>query len=276
MDEAAVGALADFTDGLRKKLDGVNAAKGKEAEALAADLSSFIERNMRELMQQGISVAEIQKAVQAATERVPQTHASDAEGGDEEYEDPELLVSSSICFLPAEDAVIAAFAAGEFGGEEMMNRLTSSEDEISVEMSEGLDLVLTDYGKDPSMDDVTGGGEIVTGPDGEAFAPGTLDLGRSVVAEPMVFKTSEEVRDICKRLEPFTEKAFLKRADIRKLIKHGWLEGYDPKSVMKEADYIISAVRDEFTELREIYRRAAEQNKGMAIFVRYEEIDDEG
>jgi hypothetical protein len=60
------------------------------------------------------------------------------------------------------------------------------------------------------------------------------------------------------------------------MIKSGWLDGYDPRTVKKEAAYIIDALWEEFTALREVYQRASEQRKGMFIFVGYqgEETDD--
>jgi hypothetical protein len=77
-------------------------------------------------------------------------------------------------------------------------------------------------------------------------------------------------------LEPFDQKTFFKKADIKNLLKSGWLDGYDPRSVKKEADYIISELWKEFTVLLEVYRRASEQRKGMLIFVGYQgkEKDD--
>ncbi|MCL2148685.1 MAG: YfbM family protein [Methanomassiliicoccaceae archaeon] len=275
MDEAASKALADFIDGLMKRMDAVYSARGKEAETAGGTVNAFIEKNMRDLIGLGIPVAEIQKAVQAATDRVPQTRAPDS-GREEDGEDEGAMppLRGCVCFVPADGAAIAAFAAGGLDGDGLMDRMLSDQDETCIEMPDGLDIVLTDYGRDPSMDDVTGGGEVVAGPDGEAFIPGLLDIGHAVIGEPMVFKAPEEVKDICKRLAPITEKEFKKRADIKKLIKH-WLVGYDPKSAKREAEYIIDALLDEFIELRGAYRQAAEEGLGMAVYVRYELIDDE-
>jgi hypothetical protein len=77
-------------------------------------------------------------------------------------------------------------------------------------------------------------------------------------------------------LEPFDQKTFFRKADIKKLLKSGWLDGYDPRSVKKETDYIIDELWKEFTVLQEVYRRASEQRKGMLIFAGYQgkEIDD--
>jgi hypothetical protein len=76
-------------------------------------------------------------------------------------------------------------------------------------------------------------------------------------------------------LEQFDQKTFFKKVDIKKLLKSGWLDGYDPRSVKKETNYIIDELWKEFTILLKVYRRASEQRKGMLIFVGYQgkEID---
>jgi len=86
----------------------------------------------------------------------------------------------------------------------------------------------------------------------------------------MVFKTSEEVKSLQKLLEPVTQNVFYKKADIKKLIKAGWLADYDKKSVKKEADFIIGELWKEFVTLKKVYRKAAEQQKGMVVFMGYE------
>ena len=280
MEENVDNQLNEFALQVREQFDRLNAAKGKEAEQLQAALSAFITEQTVALIKQGLPVLQIQEALRSATDMVPQTYAPD-DTGDDSDEALESSVGSITYFLPIEESVIDAFAAGKMSNRELMELLYSSPDAAQLEMTDGLDIILTDYGKNMALDDATGGGEIVAGPDGEAFMPESIDIrfesesgeiaNSGAVREPMVFKTAEEVTSLAALLEPITEKAFYKRADIKKLLKAGWLADYDTRSVKKEADFIIGELWKECAALKEEYRKAAEQQKGMAIFIRYEE-----
>ena len=274
MEENTDNLLAEFARQVREQIDKVNAAKGKQAEQLQTALSKFITEQVQALVKQGLPVMKIQETLRAATDMVPQTYAPD-DTGDDSGEALEPPVGSITFFLPMDESIINAFTAGKLGKAELMDLLGSSPDITPIEMSGGLDLVLTDYGKNMALDDATGGGEIVAGPDGEAFIPENLDIRNTegdcgAVREPMVFKTAPEVKSIEALLEPITEYVFRKKADIKKLLKAGWLDEYDKRSVKKEAGYIIGVLWDECAALREVYRKAAEQQKGMVVFMGYE------
>jgi hypothetical protein len=233
-------------------------------------------------MNQGISIMEIQDALQAAAGRVEQTYAPDADEFNEETgERLEWPVNVFTLFLPVEEAAITAFAGGNLDAAGLMEHIRISADSTALEMTEGLDLVLGDFGKNQALYNVIAGGEIVAGSGGEAFIPEYLTIQEAdgyqySVSDPAVFKSAAEVQSIAALLEPFDQKTFFRKADIKKLLKSGWLDGYDPRSVKKEADYIIDELWKEFTALREVYRGASEQRKGMLIFVEYQgkEIDD--
>ena len=104
---------------------------------------------------------------------------------------------------------------------------------------------------------------------GDTMPDGSLAVRHSIISEPMVFKTADEVRTLKKLLEPITQNFFYKKADIKKLIKAGWLADYDKRSVKKEADFIIGELWKEFVTLKKVYRKAAEQQKGMVVFIGY-------
>jgi hypothetical protein len=219
---------------------------------------------------------EIQDALQAAAGRVEQTYAPDADEFDAETgERLEPPIQAFTFFLPIEETVITAFAGGTIDEPGLIEHIRRSAAITPLEMTEGLDLVVSDFGKNQALCAIITGGEIVAGNNGEAFIPEYLtvkeaDAYQYVVADPAVFKSAGEVQSIAALLEPFDQKTFVRKAAVKKLLKSGWLEGYDPRSVKKEAGYIINELWKEFTALREVYRRASEQRKGMLIFAGYQ------
>jgi hypothetical protein len=268
--------LDEFVRQVREKTGELGTASGQKALELQTKLSVYIAEQTQKLMSQGISIMEIQNALRAATDRVEQTYAPDADEFDEETgERLKPPVNVFTFFLPIEEAIITAFANGNFNESGLMEHIRVSADITPLEMTEGLDLVLSDFGKNQALCDITISGEIVAGSSGEAFMPEYLTVKEAdgyqyVVADPAVFKSAGEVQSIAALLEPFDQKTFFKKADIKKLLKSGWLEGYDPRSVKKEAGYIIDGLWKEFTALLEVYRRASEQRKGMLVFVGYQ------
>jgi hypothetical protein len=274
--------LDEFARKAREKMEEVDTAYGQRALELQANLSAYIAEQTQNLMNLGISIMEIQDALRAATDRVEQTCAPNTdefdEGTGERLEPP---INVFTFFLPVEEAVITALAAGNFDESGLMEHIRALADITALEMTEGLDLVLSDFGKNQALCDAITGGEIVTGSNGEAFIPEFLtvkeaDGYRYSVSDPAVFKSFKEVQTIAALLESFDQKTFFKRADIKKLLKAGWLDGYNPRSVKKEAGYIVDELWKEFIALREIYRKALAQRKGILIFVGYqgEETDN--
>jgi len=286
MEENIDNQLAEFTRQVKAQLDKLNTAKGKEAEQLQTELSTFIAEQTMALMKQGLPVMKIQEVLRSATDMVPQTYAPDDTGTDDAGEALEPPVGSIAYFLPMDESTIEAFSAGKIGKTELMDLICKVPDITPMEMTDGLDFVLTDYGKNMALDDATGGGEVVAGPDGEAFVPenlemryldgsgdtmpdGSLAVRNATISEPMVFKTADEVMALKKLLDPITEHVFNKKADIKKLVKAGWLADYDKRSVKKEAGFIIGELWKEFVKLKKVYRKATEQQKGMVVFIGY-------
>jgi hypothetical protein len=268
--------LNEFVLQVREKMEEVDTASGQKALELQTKLSVYIAEQTQNLMNQGISIMEIHGALQAAADRVEQTYAPDEDEFNEETgERLDWPINVVTFFLPIEEATITAFADGNIDKSGLMDHIRISADSTSLEMTEGLDLVLSDFGKNQALYNVISNGEIVAeGDSGEAFIPEYLTIKEAdgyqySVSDPAVFKSAEEVQSIAALLEPFDQKTFFKKADIKKLLKSGWLDGYDPRSVKKEADYIIDELWKEFTALLEVYRRASEQRKGMLIFAGY-------
>jgi len=267
---------------VRVKTDEVNAAQGQKAMALQTELSGFIGTNIQELMKQGFKIMDIQDAIRAATEDiVEQTYAPDkTECEQSEYDILEPPLDVNTYYLPMDKSIITNFISGNLDSAGLTDKILTSPDITTVEMVEILDLVLTDFGKNPSFSDVLEGGEIIAGPDGEAFLFEYLEIKDSnecchAICEPAVFKSFDEICAINATLESVTEKVFFKKADIKKLIKTGCLDEYNRRSIKKEADYIKSELWKEFINLREIYNKAKQQENGILIFTGYNEAHEE-
>jgi hypothetical protein len=275
--EAAMNPqLNEFALQVREKTEEMNAASGQKALELQTKLSVYIAEQTQTLMNQGISIMEIQEALQAAAGGVEQTYAPDADEFNEETDERlEPPVNVFTFFLPVEEAAITAFTGGNLDESGLMEHIRISADSTPLEMTEGLDLVLGDFGRNQALHNVITSGEIVAGSGGEAFVPEYLTIKEPdgyqyAVSNPAVFKSAAEVQSIAALLEPFDKKTFFRKADIKKLLKSGWLEGYDPRSVKKEAGYIIDELWKEFTVLLKVYRSASEQRKGMLILAGYQ------
>jgi hypothetical protein len=76
--------LDEFARQVGAKMGEIGASSGQKASELQAELSAYIAEQTQNLMSQGVSVTEIQDALQAAAGRVQQTYAPDADqfGGD--------------------------------------------------------------------------------------------------------------------------------------------------------------------------------------------------
>ena len=267
--------LDAFVRQVEAKSAEVAAAPGAKAEALQTALSRFIVETTARLMKEGRPAAEIQEALRAAANRVPQTYVPGANESHGDYSEPlEPPGAVTEYYFPLEEAAVEAFARGELDAAGFLARVRESSG-APITMGAGIALVITGFGKNPELKDAAGGGEVVAGPDGEAFMPEYISVTDAenngfLVCDPAVFKTAEEVRSISALLESPDKKLFCHRGNIKKLLKAGWLEGYDKKSIKKEADYILGELWNEFVLLREVYRRAAEQKRGIVIITGYE------
>jgi hypothetical protein len=267
--------LKSFAAQVREKTLAVNAASGKNAEQLNIELSMFIGEQMPKLMAQGVPVQEIQDALRAAADFMPQTYAP-GENTDEEWDEklvPPLIETTYFALL--DESAVAAFSAGEIDTAALMAEICCQPNFTAFDDLSGIEIVLTDFGRAPEYEEATCGGEIVADKNGEAFMPEYLtvkgqDGDGFHVCEPMVFKTAAEVSEIYALLEPFIEQTFAKQANIKKLAKFGWLAGLDKREVKKETEHIAGELWSDFLRLREVYKSAAEQGKGIVIFVGYQ------
>ena len=267
--------LKSFAAQVREKTLAVNGASGKTAEQLNIELSMFIGEHMPKLMSQGVSVQEIQDVLRAATDFVPQTYASDDCADDEQGEKLVPPLGEITYFVPLDESVVTAFSAGEIDAATLMAQVCCQPDFTAFDDLSGIELVLTDFKSAPEYEQAACGGEIVADKNGEACMPEYLtikyqDGGGFHICEPMVFKTAEEVNKIHTLLDVFSEQTFAKQANIKKLAKSDWLAGLDKREVKKEAEHIVGELWAEFLRLREVYKSALSQSKGVVIFVGYQ------
>jgi hypothetical protein len=273
--------LSEFAGYVRQKTDELDTVSGQKAMESQRELSVYITKNTRNLMDQGVSVAEIQDVLRSATDRVKQTYAPDVDDFNEEVgEQLDETIRSVTLFVPTKEEIIADFTAGRLNVSEFMACVYTSTI-ISLESIEILNLIFSDFGKNRALDDIIANGEMVVNSGGEAFVPEYLTVrdessDQYSVHDPAIFQSVNDVQSIVTLLESFDQKTFLKRVSVKKLIKSGWLADYDSRSIKKESDYIINELWKEFAALLEVYHQAFLQQKGMFIFTRYEgeEEDD--
>ncbi|MDR1536727.1 MAG: YfbM family protein [Clostridiales bacterium] len=265
--------LQQFAAEILKRTLAVNAAKSEGAERLQAAPSSFISENAQAFIKQGLSMQNSHDALRVAVEDVsPITFAPDDDSNSQNRgETMTPPIKASTFFVPLDESIISAFSSGKLDGKALMAQIGARTGIAALDDLAGLELVLTDFGKSPASSSAIGGGEIVAGSGGEAFIPECLAVsepgGGYHICEPMVFKNAEEVKAIAAMLMGIDEKAFRKKADIKKLIKSGWLAGCDRRSAKKEADYIKTTLLAQFAMLRTPYLQAAAHKNGVAIFV---------
>jgi hypothetical protein len=194
--------LDEFVLQVREKMEEVDATSGQKALELQTKLSLYIAEQTQNLMNQGILSVEIQDALRAAADRVEQTYAPNADEFNEETDERLALpINVFTFFLPVGEATINAFVDGNLDAAGLAEHIRISADSTALEMTEGLDLVLSDFGNNQALYNVISNGEILAGSSGEAFIPEYLTIKESdgyqySVNDPAVFKSAAEVQSI--------------------------------------------------------------------------------
>ena len=144
----------------------------------------------------------------------------------------------------------------------------------TVESSTGVSMILSNYGKEtPKWPNA---GKAIN--EHKMSMPPRMHLvtedGTIAMRKPMVVcHTADDVLMISGLLSEVTEKEFLKRASPKNLHESGWIEDSWPDDEpKKEAPRYLW---DRFVELREAYRDAAKQKKGMIAMTMYNLIDED-
>jgi len=267
--------LMEFARVIREKTDEVRRADSSIAMDLQTALSVYMGEQMQSLMAQGIPISEIQDILRDAMEYPEQTCAPDADSSTENTdEELELPINEIVYFMPINETVISDFASGALDVACLMQLINGADDIAFIETSDILDIVLPCLSNSPIVDDVTCGGEIVAGSDGEAFMPEYLHAkthtGYDVaICDPAVFKSAEETTAIANLLNSIDEPAFRQKSVIKKLQKAKCLPKFDKPAIEEGMDYLW----DEFSTLRETYRKAAKLGAGVLIFSTYHGAD---
>ena len=282
MNKTTASELDAYARQVRERIAKIRAATDEHAAQLQTDLSQYITRQTQTLMAKGVPITKIQDAVRAATDILPQTHTPTPDDDTGTHANATVHnegdINEILCFLPLDDSIIAAFTNGKLPEPALLKLLRDSPETETFELLEGIDHVLTDYGKTNAYDDATGGGNIVPGPDGEALIPDPIVIIKSdgthvTVRKIAIHKPAADVREIAATLKPLDGTAFLKKFDINKLHQAGYLDGYDSdsiKAIKEESEQIAETLREEYTRLRDIYTRAAKSGKGVLIFPKYQ------
>ncbi len=178
MNEAMNRQLTEFAQSVRVKTEAVNTAKHQDILSLQTALSEYISDRTQALMRQGLSVTDIQNALRAAIEDTePQVSQPDAADTPEETDEMlEPPVSQMVYYLPMPETMITDFSAGALDKNGLMERICASPDIAALAMADEISLVLAGFDKDKTLEKATEGGEIVAGPDGEAFMPEHLHV----------------------------------------------------------------------------------------------------
>jgi len=264
--------LEDFSKDIREKMEETVFSKNKYSKKREREMILYIAERTGEMVKLGVSEEKIHSALDAAGDAVRRTAREEGLSGFEDDPD-ESPDAGIVCVLPMHEDTVKAFSSGDIGDEGLMNAIDEKMPDLAiVDLAEGLELVLTGFGKDMSMDGVVYGGEIVAGSDGEAVIPECLEVtapdGESFeICEPMVFKTNSEIRAILARLEPIDEKTFSKKASINKLVRSGWLDNI--VSAKKDSEWIKKMLWYDLETLRKAYRKAAEDGNGTVTFITY-------
>ncbi|MDR3201113.1 MAG: YfbM family protein [Spirochaetales bacterium] len=280
-----------------------NGMKAKKLLEMQTELSGFITDTTRKLMAAGLGITGIQNALRAAPDRVPNSYASDADEDDDavidedgdcddgDYDDdyaidaykkngkdfseklsPEQILSMKIftVFAAVDKELITAFEEGRTGGQELMDEIGKANTSVSLKGTETISLVAGNYREDSGFDNISGG-EILAGPDGQAFLPEWFEVKdengcRSQICEPLVYKDAEEVWEVCALARKIDEKTFFRQFDIKKLIKADMFPLLDARDVKKHKKEIALSLWESFGKLKDFYEKAAAAGKWAAIF----------
>jgi hypothetical protein len=282
-------ALKTFVAEIKARMDGIAAAQRRRPRpdplpGMQNALSAFIADGAARLMSAGLSVTAIQEAVRAATDPAPDAprqngadtgeapaapeknnlNDNDKQGDDDTGDVTGLDLLTT--FAAADENLLRDFSEGRLTGRALLDAL--GRDALVLENTAGaLPLVLAECREDGEFDALTSGGEILAGPDGEAFTPQCFEFDAdaddpgSVIAEPLVYKDDDEINRICDLIRDIDECTFHERADLGRLAEVcGILPPVD------EPAAAIARLWADFESLRAFYAKLRREGKWLVLF----------
>ena len=169
---------------------------------------------------------------------------------------------------------IGEYGTGKIDAETFVSRIGTTL-RIGLNVMDLIESIITNYNSDPHFADMISGGEVVTDSTGEELVPSTLssdhDWIDSVMTEPMIFKTPEEVKEIELLADKIDERIFKMRFNIKKLAEFngsghkGLYEAYmrelkDNEEQIREVCWLY------FNELKKLYGHAAKEGLCVLLF----------
>ena len=269
--------LQDFAAEIIRQTKTVQSLRGAEAMTAQTELSLYIGEQTQKLMAAGVNIYDIQDCIRAGMEDSMTTDASYETENTEEILFEEVNEFGELNplthFVAVNEELITQFESGEISKQDFPNHFMSGK-HLACDSLELITAVLNDYGKTDTFDDIYESGEVLAGKDGEAFIPEWLEFkeangARYAMCEPMIYKTTEEVKQVYSLIEPIDQKAFSKLWNIKKLIKTQELDGVEAKIMKNQSEELLAMILAEYIELREFYHNAANSNEIIAIFYTY-------
>ena len=268
--------LNEFAMEIAKRTKEIQSIRGDEAMTAQTELSLYIGEQMQKLLAAGLNVNDIQECIRAGMEGGAASNENETEISSEEdfAEASELDEFNPLThFVAISEDVIHRFERGEISKQDFPKQLLSNA-HLTSDTSELVTAVLGEYGKTDDFELIDEGGEVLADADSEAFIPEWIEFENSngakcAMCEPMVYKTVEEVKQIHALTLSVDEAEFTKRWNIKKLIKLQELDGLDAEIMKKQGEELCLIVLNDYMQLRDFYKTAAEDNMAVIVFPTY-------
>ncbi len=256
--------IDQFAEQVKEKMAHVRTLSGSEAEDANNELSVFIAQQMSVLLSAGANVVDVQNALRAATDEVPQTYAPDADDSVLDEEDTlEALgeIEPAQLFFPVDTSFIQGYASGTVDEEAFVNTLL----QCPMLCSRYYEAVLSTIAKkdENTLSPLFFGGEIVADANGEAFIfqaiEGTLNGVAFSMCEPALFISPNEVKQIASILANIEPSTLLKFHNL-----HTVKKAFIPAHQFDKQD-----MQDDFIAVCTFINTASQENKGLLTFPIY-------
>lgn len=252
-----------FATQVQEKMKHVRSLSGAAQEEANNELSIFISQQMGALLAEGANVMELQDALRAATDDVPQTYAPDADDTvlNEERTIMQLSeIEPATLFFAVDSALIEHYADGTINEETLVRTLL----QCPMLSSRYYEAVFSTIAKtDEHLSSLFFGGEIVASEKGEAFVfqpmEGTLNGIAFSMCDPALFIHPNNVKQIAVFLTG-TQSSTLQKFTTLHQIKKAFI----PAKAFDKQDML-----DEYNSISAFFNETSAENKGVITFPIY-------